>query len=68
VLIEGQLTSGNWTDPERGKVRLGDHAAAWITERPRLRPRTMDLYRWLLGITRAGFAGPGRKTRANGPC
>src|ERR1019366_2102151 len=49
VLIEGQLASGNWADPERGKVRLGDYAAAWITERPGLRPRTMDLYRWLLG-------------------
>ena len=49
VLIEGQLASGDWTDPERGKVRLGDYASAWITERPGLRPRTMDLYRWLLG-------------------
>jgi len=49
VLIEGQMASGDWTDPERGKVRLGDYASAWITERPGLRPRTMDLYRWLLG-------------------
>jgi hypothetical protein len=49
VIIEGQLMSGNWTDPERGKVKLGDYAATWITQRPGLRPRTIDLYRWLLG-------------------
>ncbi|MGH3843768.1 MAG: tyrosine-type recombinase/integrase [Pseudonocardiaceae bacterium] len=48
VLIEAQLSSGEWTDPERGKVKLGAYAAKWITERPGLRIRTMDLYRWLL--------------------
>ena len=49
VMIEAQITSGEWTDPDRGKVKLGDYATAWITERPGLRPRTIDLYRWLLG-------------------
>ena len=48
VLIEAQIHAGEWTDPERGKVKLGDYAATWIAERPGLRPRTMDLYRWLL--------------------
>jgi integrase len=48
VIVEGQLTSGNWTDPERGKIKLGDYAATWIDQRPGLRPRTVDLYRWLL--------------------
>ena len=48
VLIEAQLSAGDWTDPERGKVKLGEYAAAWITERPGLRPRTTDNYRWLL--------------------
>jgi len=48
VLVEAQLNSGEWTDPERGKVKLGEYAARWITERPKLRPRTIDLYRWLL--------------------
>jgi integrase len=48
VLIEAQLTLGQWTDPERGKVKLGDYAAAWITQRANLRPRTVDGYRWLL--------------------
>src|SRR5690349_19588800 len=48
VMLEAQIRSGEWTDPERGKVKLGDYGSAWITERPGLRPRTMDLYRWLL--------------------
>jgi integrase len=48
VLIEAQITSGTWTDPERGKIKLSDYASTWITQRPGLRPRTVDLYRWLL--------------------
>jgi len=48
VLIEAQLATGKWTDPERGKVKLADYAATWITQRPGLRPRTVDHYRWLL--------------------
>ena len=48
VLTEAQMTSGDWTDPDRGKIKLADYASAWITERPGLRPRTVDLYRWLL--------------------
>jgi len=57
VLIEAQLTTGDWTDPERGKVKLADYAATWITERPNLRPRTMDLYRWLLSKHIAPYLG-----------
>lgn len=49
VLIEAQMRAGEWTDPERARVRLGDYASVWIAERPGLRPRTADLYRWLLG-------------------
>jgi 8-oxo-dGTP pyrophosphatase MutT (NUDIX family) len=48
VMVEAQIRSGDWTDPERGKVKLADYGSAWITERPGLRPRTMDLYQWLL--------------------
>jgi integrase len=42
------LRAGDWTDPDRGKVKLSDYAAVWITERPGLRPRSADNYRWLL--------------------
>lgn len=48
VLIEAQISAGNWTDPERGKVKLAEYAATWITQRPGLRPRSADNYRWLL--------------------
>ncbi|MEU8150704.1 site-specific integrase [Nonomuraea sp. NPDC048901] len=48
TLIEGQILSGEWTDPERSKIKLAEYSAIWIDQRPGLRPRTVDLYRWLL--------------------
>jgi integrase len=48
VLVESDIRTGRWTDPERGRVKLADYPAIWITERPGLRPRTADNYRWLL--------------------
>ncbi|MEU4720712.1 tyrosine-type recombinase/integrase [Nonomuraea dietziae] len=48
TLIEAQIISGEWTDPERGKVLLGDYARTWISERPGLRPKTLEGYTWLL--------------------
>ena len=48
VLIEAQMSAGNWTDPARGKVKLADYAATWIAQRPGLRPRSADNYQWLL--------------------
>ncbi|WP_131739925.1 tyrosine-type recombinase/integrase [Actinomadura roseirufa] len=47
-LIEAQIFKGDWTDPDRAKVQLGDYAERWIEQRPNLRPRTVELYRWLL--------------------
>jgi integrase len=47
-LVEGQMMSGEWTDPQRGKVTLQVYAERWITQRPNLRPRTVELYTWLL--------------------
>jgi integrase len=57
VLVEAQISAGNWTSPERGKVKLEDYAATWITQRPGLRPRTVDLYRWLLKRHIAPYIG-----------
>ncbi|MFB9832511.1 hypothetical protein [Actinoallomurus acaciae] len=34
-------------DPERGKLPLGKYGTSWIKERPNLRPKTLELYRWL---------------------
>ena len=48
IFVEAQLGSGDWANPAQAKIRLGDYARTWIAERPGLRPRTTDLYRWLL--------------------
>jgi integrase len=48
MLIEADMLAGEWADPDRGKARLSDYAARWIAQRPGLRPRTIDLYSWLL--------------------
>ncbi|MFD8556793.1 tyrosine-type recombinase/integrase [Streptosporangium canum] len=47
TLIEAQIISGEWTDPERGKILLSDYAESWIKERPNLRPKTIEGYTWL---------------------
>ncbi|GAA1294038.1 putative prophage phiRv2 integrase [Planotetraspora silvatica] len=47
-LMEAKLTTGNWTDPQRAKVKLGDYASKWIAERTSLRPRTIEIYMGLL--------------------
>jgi integrase len=48
ALVEAQLARAEWTDPARAKIRLRDYAERWVDERPGLRPRTVELYRWLL--------------------
>ncbi len=48
ALTEAELLSGNWIDPDAGRVPFTEYAEAWITERPGLRPKTIQLYRYLL--------------------
>jgi integrase len=48
VGVEAVIIAGDWSDPERAKTTLGDYADRWISERAGLRPRTVELYRWLL--------------------
>lgn len=48
-LREAELVRGDWTDPNRGKVPLSAYGRDWIAHRLELRPRTIDLYRWLFG-------------------
>jgi integrase len=57
TLIEAAMMAGEWTGPERGKVKLGDYAATWIAERPGLRVRTVDLYSWHLAKHIAPYLG-----------
>ena len=67
VLVEAQITAGEWADPERAKIRLSDYAASWIADRPGLRPRTADLYRWLLGKHVAPYVGSVPLSRLSTP-
>jgi hypothetical protein len=48
VKVESLITAGEWTDPARAKIKLADYAERWIAERPALRARRIELYRWLL--------------------
>ncbi len=56
-LIETQLARNEWINPARGKVKLTDYAENWIKERPRLRPRTVELYNLLLRLHIAPYFG-----------
>lgn len=57
TLVEAQILNGEWTDPDRAKVKLGDYAAKWIEQRPGLRPRTVELYERLLRRHIAPYLG-----------
>lgn len=46
--IEAQILDDEWIDPDAGKIAFGKYAADWIDERPKLRPRTVELYGYLL--------------------
>jgi integrase len=48
ALLEAQIARGEWTDPALGKVTVKDYAERWIAERPGLRPRTAEQYRYML--------------------
>lgn len=45
---EAEILNGEWIDPEAGQVPFGKFASEWIEERPGLRPKTVELYRYLL--------------------
>ena len=48
TLTEAEIIQGDWIDPDAGRVLFGKYAADWIEERPGLRPKTIELYRYLL--------------------
>jgi integrase len=57
TLIEAQLVTGQWTDPVAGKERLRSYADRWIAHHAGLRPRTIELYSWLLATHIAPYIG-----------
>jgi integrase len=48
TLKEAEILQGEWVNPEAGQVQLAEYAATWIEERPGLRLKTIELYRYLL--------------------
>jgi integrase len=48
ALTQAELLSGGWIDPAAGRIPFPAYAATWIDERPGLRPKTLQLYRYLL--------------------
>ena len=48
TLTETEIIQGGWIDPVAGRFLFGNYAADWIEERPGLRPKTTELYRYLL--------------------
>jgi integrase len=57
TFAEAQMIRGEWIDPDQGKVLLTDYARMWIQERPKLRPRTVELYSLLLRLHIAPYLG-----------
>jgi integrase len=45
---EAEILNGDWLDPDAGRIPFGEYAQAWIEERPGLRPKSIQLYRYLL--------------------
>ncbi|MDT4936660.1 MAG: hypothetical protein QOG80_331 [Pseudonocardiales bacterium] len=45
---ELRIVNGDWVNPDAGAIPLGDFAAAWVRERPGLRPKTVQLYEGLV--------------------
>lgn len=41
-------TRGEWIDPAAGRVTIGEFSGEWMSHRADLRPRTRELYDWLL--------------------
>jgi len=45
---EADLLRGSWVDPGAGKVTFVTYATDWLERQHHLRPRTVELYRYLL--------------------
>jgi integrase len=47
-VTEAEIIQDGWIDPDGGRVLFAAYARDWIEERPELRPKTVELYRYLL--------------------
>jgi integrase len=46
--VHQTLRRGEWRNSAAAEIRLSEYGETWITERSGLRPRTIELYQWLL--------------------
>lgn len=46
---EADLLAGDWTDPDAALITFREYATDWIDERSGLRPKTIEVYRYVLG-------------------
>jgi hypothetical protein len=67
TLTEAAIIQGEWIDPDAGRVLFGKYARDWIEERPGLRPKTIELYRYRSGVSSARHSVPGRSLRSGSP-
>ena len=58
TLKEAEILHGDWINPDDGKISLADYARTWIAERPGLRPKTVELYQYLLRRHLTPVLGP----------
>lgn len=47
-MTEAEILADEWIKPDDGKVPFGKYAEEWVDERADLRPKTVELYRYLL--------------------
>lgn len=50
ALTEAEIVRGDWLDPDIGQVPFADYARSWVSERPNLRPKTIQLYDGLVRL------------------
>jgi len=48
AIVEADVHRGAWIDPRAGKVTLTAYSNEWLSRRPDLAVRTIELYRYLL--------------------
>lgn len=46
--VETDIRRGDWLNPDAGRVSFREYASVWVDERPNLRPKTVQLYEYLL--------------------
>jgi integrase len=48
ALVEADLRRGSWIDPRAGRIALEEYSLLWLSRRPELAVRTVELYEYLL--------------------